>query len=351
MARTFPVPFYSTTGAAAGFPTAQYRALSTASPGTTESTATTTTYALASGYRSLQPEASNTAESSILIDEFDGTTALLTARRGFILDPVASGLIPTATDGMLISAGTWTINFPTSRSGGLTDGDVTNVIRRAALYTCAIQGANLFIDQLIGSVAAPAATVSTGRNTAIMNLAGALTELKPGQKILMLFVWEFPLQVSLSGTMRCHTNATTGARITAAPDYTIQYSRTQSESASVTETHTRRAAYTRPQNESSTVTEAHHNFATYRRYKAELVPTPGDLQTRQVAFVRPQNESVPTPGELHLRNVVYTRKQNEVAGVTEAHTRQVSYVRVQNELLSSGGGSVTKVYRPIILAE
>ncbi|MEK6788525.1 MAG: LamG-like jellyroll fold domain-containing protein [Pseudomonadota bacterium] len=581
MPRNFPVPVYTTLGAAAGALGAQFKALSTASPGTADATATATAYALAARAGYWIPEGTFSENNAAAFPPVVGGTY----DRGWVLAQSPT-LVPAASDGASISAGTWTIPLHYSRSGGLTDANVATVTLRAAICAATIVSAtSVRVDSVLGfgSVAgltgttteqianvtfagsayalsggASAGTVdvvslvdssgngrtltkvgtvspvaspwggfggaaqltgvvnnrlevpaaqsaiftpedsaprtwefkyrpvaadfagsacplsnwqdqlslanaamefryatngamqlfyvpgsgtsasiasslpdtagelydyafsydgtalrllrngfvvasvvtnmATAPNTATFKIGQSLVNRPAGgvveevrisdiarytgdydpadspygdddntmalwhldtaeessgatsaQVLLLMPFCEFPLQVSLTGTFRLHTNSTTASRITVAPTYTSNMVRSLNDSAPAGDSLGRAVALSRLLNDSANLNDVLTRRVDRYRSLSDAA-TVADSLTRRVAAFRALSDSAPAADTLS-RSVALSRALSDSATINDTLIRRVGYTRNLQELLSSGGGSVTKVYRPIILAE
>lgn len=323
MARTCPVPIYSTTTTFAQL-TSVVKTLSTSSPGSTDSTATQTGYALAARQTFLIPEQTRNGTADVFPKSVGSN---LTTTGGLAFEPIGPLTNDTGA-GIEFEAGTWSFQFPMSRTTGLTDSDVTGVTLRAQLVRLTISGNVATVAESIGTASKTGVTI-TGTETAHqLDITGAACTLNPGDKLCLLPFWEWPIQVSISGTARCHTASTSAARITAAPRYRLQYHKSHAHSVPLSQAQFRKSTYRRRHDESIPLTQAQLRRATFPRSHAEAVPAPIDDQRRRV--------------EVH-------RTHAEAAPITDAQFRRATYRRRHDEALSEGGGATIK--RPIYIFE
>jgi hypothetical protein len=133
-----------------------------------------------------------------------------------------------------------------------------------------------------------------------------------------------------------------GAALTAQPDYTIQYSRSNAEAIALTDSLSRQVAYKRTNSETIPLTESVTRKVGNVRSLAESVPIGADTLGRVVAFKRSMTESIALT-DLLSRQTVYGRSLAESIPLTDSMTRQVGYSRINTEDLAAGGGDVTIV--------
>lgn len=212
---TFPVPVYTTTTSTPSPFTTNKRALSTTSPGTTDNTATGVTGGLTGVHDFFRPLATFTATTG------SGTSAPspATIDYGWVL-PISPTLV-SASNGVAVAAGTWTVPVHYSRPGGVLTADVPGTITAILVRVNSDATVNL---SEVGRSAATNITATTTEQSINLSITGVLTEFAPGECLMLLLYFDRAGAVT-SDTFRIHTNSTTAFRITAAPNYTqILYS-------------------------------------------------------------------------------------------------------------------------------
>lgn len=330
MPRSTTVPIYTTTAVSGG---ANQRTLSTTSPGTTDSTATQHTGGITGDHAFLTPEAQSTKITG------SGTTAPspATIDKAYSIDVLAV-LAPTAS-ALTFAAGTWTLPLHYSRAGGVLTADVPSKITLILVRTDSGQANNL---SEIGRTE-QAITATTTEQSINVNITGAQTTFNAGQRMSLLVYIDRP-GAPTSDTTRIHTNSTTALRISAAPTFTLDYTRSISDSPAMTDALARAAAYGRLLSDTPAVADTLARRVDRFRALSDSAPMT-DALTRQVASSRALNDSAPMVDSLE-RAATYSRQINDSSAVTESLGRQVGYARALQENLSSGGGTtiVTPVF-------
>lgn len=385
MPRSFPVPVYTTTAVAGG---ANQRTLSTTSPGTTDSTATTLgTSALAAFANYLVPET--------------GTSGAGTNATGWAFNPVGP-LVPTSSDAFTLDAGTFTFPFHYSRPGGLLTGNVTATVL-VELYRA---NAGLSSFTLLGSTTSASITVTTTEQSINISVSIPQSAFAAGEK-----PW---VAIKLSGTaglttdtIRVHTNSTTALRITAAPTYQIQYARAISDSCPCGDGLGRQIGYGRALSDSCPASDGLSRRVDRFRALTEDAPCSdslvrrvdrfrsmndsapcSDAMTRRVDRYRAMNDDSPCSDSLNrrvdrfrslsdscpasdglsrrvssfralsdnapcfdtfARAVAMSRALNDSAAANEMLNRQVGYSRLMQENLSAGGGTTILIRRTTLI--
>lgn len=339
MARNFPVPIYTNTATFPGLP-ANAKSLSTTSPGSTDSTRTDTGYALAARQTFLLPEqtANNTA------DTFPHPVGANVVHRGvWIFDPVGP-IVPTVNDGFTVAAGTWLVPCHYSRTGGLTDGDVTNVTIQVQLARVVVNGGAATIQQTVGTGSWLSITITTTEASQTLSVSGVEAVFAPGEKLALIAEWQWPLQVALSGTARFHTNSATATRISAAPPFTIQYNKSLGDAAGSTDGIAREVSYARGLGDAAGAADALARVVTMPRALADSVPA-DDTLTRQAIYARALADAAPATDSL-ARQAAYLRALADSAALVDTLTRQAAYGRA----LGDSAGAVTDALTRIVTA-
>jgi hypothetical protein len=209
-ALSFPIPLYPVLAQVTDVPAR--RRLDDTSPGGTDNLGTVTpSVSLLTPFEGyITPQ--GTAVAGALLGTGVG------ALRGWGAVPVDAGIVPNATDGFKIEAGTLSFAINASRAGGLLTGNHT------AIYTVVVFKANADASAVIselGRTTAAAATITTSETSRTLNVSIPATEFLPGE---MLWI-ELHTDETSSGTAgdasRIHTNSTSGSRVLSMPNYTI----------------------------------------------------------------------------------------------------------------------------------
>jgi hypothetical protein len=337
MARAAPVPLYATLVQTPAPLAASKRLMSSTSPGTTNDLATVCPNQLAATTLILIPEGTATPVATP-----PATPVLVTS--GWIIANI-SGYAP-ATSALSIDAGTWTFNVAYLRAGGLATNDNGCVINAVLVKVNTTYSTNL---SEICRTSSASVTITTTLQTATITGSGVAVTLQAGEALMLVVYVLMNFQV-VTDSYQFPTNSTAGLRCTAAPTYSIQYVNNHAESVPLSDAQTRKLAYVRAQLETvPTPTDMQSRIYNGVRIQAETVPTPIDNQKRLYQATRNQTETNSVT-DLQTRFTVYRRAQNE-SGLTptDVQSRRVAYVRPQNEVLSSGGGGTTNYYRPVFI--
>ncbi len=213
----FPVPIYFRTETEGTNTDGQpVKRMSGVSPGTTDSTTTQLT----------APSLLNLSRGFLIGEQSQHASAYnlnVYRNKGWVMtgaQAVAAGIIPAATDGYKIQAGTWTLTMHASRPGGLLTRNVT--------LTCSVDIFKISTPTSGGALQLIASgnrsiTVTTTETAFTLSMTGVEVEFEPGDCLYIQIHWEAPAAVT-ADISRLHTNSTTGTRLTAIPQYTkIQY--------------------------------------------------------------------------------------------------------------------------------
>lgn len=341
MPRAFPVPIYATTAVFAGL----NRTLTTTSPGSTDSTATTTGYALAARQTYLSPEAANNSTSDI----FPKTTAGgISGHGGWVLNPVGP-IVPDANTPWSVEAGTWSIQFHVSRDNPLLSSDVTGVTLRAQLVRMPNDTVNGLVLQSIGTASKTGVTITTTETAHQLDISGVAATFAAGERLALVLFWEWALQVSVSGSARAHTNSTTGIRITAAPQFTRQYANSLADSAVVSDAVARQVAYARNLGDGAPLADAITRAVTMPRALVDSAPA-SDALTRQSIYARALADSAPASDTI-IRQAAYLRSLQDSGVVSESLARLASYKRALADNAPAADGLTRIVFANRSLAD
>lgn len=329
MPRAFPVPVYTTTASSPAPFSALKRALSASSPGTSDSTASVIPGALLSNGYYVTPEGS-AAQGDL------ATPAPVT--RGWLL-PASS--VAGAGNRLRIAAGTWTLPVHYSRASGLLTGNVGLTLTAILLRVSADASTNL---QEIGRVTGAGITATTTEQVQTLNISGAAVELEPGENIMLVLHADKAAQL-LATDSRIHTNSTTALRITAAPAFTLLYTRGLNDSAPADGALARTVAYARGPSDSAPVGDALGRVVTMPRSIADSAGAVADNVARRATYGRRLNDSAPTADQA-ARQLTASRALADSAPTADQLGRQAGYGRS----LSDGAGTVTDALGRIVTA-
>lgn len=343
MARAYPVPNYSTKTAVG---TSLQRKLSTASPGTTDSTATVgLPVGLAGNGISyyLAPETTATQQTLKPVGTASGI--------GWGLVPSDPGtLVPLSTDGFALSAGTITATVYAIRDTAITSTDITMTFTIVIFRATA--GAASFPQEL-GRYAAASVVVSTNKVSFNFVVSVVAATFNPGD-ILWLEVFVGTTATAAPATTPSfHTNSTTSLGITASTcTYTTQYNRTLSDSVAVSDTMARKFTGSRALLDAAPISDTLARAATRPRALSDAVPI-ADTLTRQFVAVRALSDAMPVADTL-ARSYTGSRTLTDSVAVTDTLACKTTYARTLTDALATGGGGttvVTKNFRPIYIIE
>lgn len=332
MPRAFPVPLY-TIAAAQGAPySATQRALSTTSPGATDSTATVMTGGITNDGGYLTPEGSATKGTATV-----GAVGAVPVTAGWAV-AINTTFAPTG-DSVVLQSGTYTLPIRYSRPGGFLTGDMTGTI------TAVLMRVNSTLNTRLAEIGRGATTVTfttTATNGSISITTAADTVLLAGEYLML--VLHLGYTGALTGdTMRLHTNSTAGVRISAGPTYTTQFARSVSDSAPSTDAITRAYTGNRALSDATPVTDALTRTATFPRTLADSTPI-ADAVTRLFTANRSLSDSATVADSLARRYTGF-RALADAPVVTDLLTRRVIYARRIDDALSAGGG--TTIIAPV----
>ena len=335
--RSFPVPVYTILTQLNG---ATKLKLSTTSPGTTDDTATkgpSTTLLAPTAYY-LTPEGTATTGTLNAVGTASG--------KGWGFVPSANAdVVPLATDGWYLSAGTVTFKMVGARDNGITSAD--QIVTYTAILFRANSNATSFPQEL-GRATSSAVTFTTTKTEFSLNITTAAATFAPGE-ILWLEVFASTTSSSSTGSIASYyTNSTTAMRLTAAPNFYRQYVKALADSIPLTEAVGRQASYKRGLADSIPLTELLTSAATFRRALNETIPTPTDVLKRVYTANRQLAESIPLSENIN-RLVQYKRLLNESIPLSETLTRQANYSRALADNLTTGGGSGNTFIYPVII--
>lgn len=315
MARNGPTPVYTTTAQANG---PDIRTLTTASPGATDSTASTLPFAAAQIRESyVRPEQAVAAA--------DATGAVLAAGNafgwGWLMDPVVVGIVPANTDGFRLLAGTFTLTFHYSRAGGLLTANQNNVVVTAILFRASSTGS------AIAELGRNTATVSftTTEQSATISITTAQTVFEPGQRLYLEMHVSRPAQLNGDQGSAIHTNSTTGTRLTAFPQYERLYNKSLADSAPSADAVARTFSGARALADSAPAADAVTRSVSAIRSLADSAPATDALQ-RQFTGARSLADSAPAADTL-ARAATYSRSLADSVPSADAVTRVVAALR------------------------
>lgn len=339
MARALPVPIYTTTAQlSAPFASAQFRALSSTSPGTTDSTATLSSTNLVGGIETtLTPEASNAAT----------TSTMGTIDRAWVL-PLDGAIRPTAADTVTFFAGTFVWTHHYSRNNPLGGSNIANVTVRVRIMRVAANGTTVL--QTLGEGTALIASVTTTEASIAVNVPTAEATFAPGEFFVVQVNHETSALSLVATQIRCHTNSTTGSRITAGPDYRVDFVRSVSDNTPVADSVARQYTGSRELSDSMPVTDSLARAATFRRTMTDTMPV-ADSLARVFTANRALADNMPVNDAL-ARRFTGSRNIADNVPVNDAITRRVTYARALLEAYREGGGStIINVRRPVYVVE
>lgn len=409
MARNFPVPLYTT--ATQFGASANQRLLSKTDPAA-ESTLTSMAAGLvgASATAPLNPEQeTNTGGGN---GDRDVPVAGKLRGQGWAFD-VLTGLQPVTADSVTVAAGTWTFPLHFSRPGGLLTGNVTvNFVTIVLHRINFVPNPNRTIQedslQEIGRATSGSFVVTTTEQSISLSVTGGAAIFSPGQ-YLWIEVYVNRSNPVANDSVHFHTQSASALRISAAPVFTVQYSRAMGDSAPAGDGLARHVTNARLlADTAAAVSDGLIRKATFPRGLADTAPAVGDGLGRLVAFNRALADSAPVSDSLSrqistfrhlaesipmsdgLRRVItanraladsapvvsdglirqyianrvladsgsvndaisrlaqYNRALQDAETVSDALARQVTYRRYMTEELSEGGGSVNYL-RPFVL--
>lgn len=316
--RAFPVPIYVKTSNYGAF--TSMKQLTVTSPGSTDSTATNTTYAVVAKATYLEPEAANDNTADVFPD-----TAGEGANPGWVRDLLGLGLVTSASEGIDVDAGTWTVVVPISRSSGLIDSNVTGVTLGVEILR--MVDASAVIQQVIGSSSQTGITITTTETDYTFNISGAAAVFPANNRLVLRVFWSWGIQVSLTGTARCHTNSASALRITAAPAYKRSYVRSVTDApGAATDTLVRQTTSQRALADSAPASDSLTRVANFPRQLADAPDSVADSLNRLTAFNRALVDSITVSDEF-ARYVQVNRYLADSSSVSDDLNRTLSLFR------------------------
>jgi hypothetical protein len=276
----------------------------------TESTATlgrpSSSLGLQVGY--LRPEQSAATDSIAPVGTARGY--------GWALTPS----LPTPDDGLTIAAGTVALQFHVSRAGGLLTTDVT--CRITAIIFVATTTPTY---SEAGRATSSTFTVTTTEVARTLNISISTMVLPPGGYFYIEIYTE--TDNALTGdTPRFHTNSTSACRLTAIPDFTIQYARAWGDAPSASDAIVRQVDYARPLVDAPAAADALTRVASFPRAMTDS-PAISDAVARLFTGARALADAA-TASDAIVRAFTGDRSLQDDAGISDAVTRHFDGVRV-----------------------
>ena len=339
MARTYPVPNYTTTIQLNG---TTKRKLSTTSPGTTDSVATVgppVTLVAPQAYY-LSPEAVAVAGTLNAVG--------IAADKGWGLVPSdPSTLVPLNTDGFSLSAGTFTVQVVASRDTAITSAD--QVCTFTAILFRANSNATTFAQEL-GRQASASVTMTTTKTSFPITITTAAGVFAAGE-IIWLEVFASTTSTSATGsTANYPTNSTTGVRISATTtSYSTNYNKTLADTSVVSDTIVRRMTQGRVLTDSVINTDDLTRTIRFPRSLIDAVVPITDTVSRLFVANRSLTDTLPVVDTI-VRQYRGARVLTDTVPIVDTITRKTTYSRGLLDALSTGGGGTT-VNRSILVIE
>lgn len=341
MARALPAPIYTTTVSTPAPLSTSLRALSTTSPGTTDSVATTSAQGL-----------QNPAHIFLLPEAAAGTNvsgeppAIAPITRGWVFD-----IIPNlAPAGAIVSAsaGIITLEVHYSRANTIGTGNTTGTYK---IYFVRVSSDLTTALEQIGSAETGTITWATAEASITLNVPVSATVYQPGEKLLMVVAAIQRSTAVLSAACQFRTNSTTGTRITSTTvTYTTTFAANLADNTPVADSVTRQYAGSRALNDSMPVTDSLARAATFRRTMTDSMPVTDSL-ARVFTANRALADNIPVNDAL-ARRFTGSRNIADNVPVNDAITRRVTYARGLLEAYREGGGStIINVRRPVYVVE
>lgn len=315
MARTFPVPLYLTSAQANG---PDIRTLTTSSPGTTDSVATKLPFAALNLRESYaRPEQTVAAAGA--------TGAILSTGNafgwGWLMDPVAVGIVPAATDGFRLLAGSFTLTFHYARDGGVLTADQNNVLVTAVMFRASSTGSAV---QELGR-GTVTVTFTTTEQVATITVGTVQAEFDPGQRLYLELHVSRAGQVAGDQGSHIRTNSTTATRFTAAPQYDRLYNKALSDAGTLADALARTYSGARALADSSAVDESLARQFTGSRALADAAAA-ADVLARQFTGARSLTDTAGAADSL-TRAATYARSITDATTTADAVTRVVAALR------------------------